>query len=55
MTLVVLYNLNLPPDERYKVKNILMSFILPGPNTAKDLNSFLRPLVNELLELEKGV
>jgi len=55
VTPVVLCNLNLPPDERYKVKNILTSFILPGPNAAKDLDSFLRPLVDELLELENGV
>jgi hypothetical protein len=53
--LVVLYNLNFPPDECYKVKNILTSFILPSPNAAKDFNSFLRPLVDELLELENGV
>ena len=32
-----------------------MSFILPSPNTAKDLNSFLQPLINKLLELENGV
>ena len=55
MTLVILYNLNLPPDKRYKTKNILMSFILPGPNTAKDLNSFLQPLVNKFLELEYDI
>jgi hypothetical protein len=41
MILVILYNLNLPPDERYKIKNILTSFILPGPNAAKDLDFFL--------------
>ena len=55
MTPVVLYNFNFPPDERYKVKNILISFILPGPNAAKDFDSFLRLLVDELLELENGV
>ena len=55
MTLVVFYNLNLLPDKRYKVKNILTSFILPGPNAAKDLDSFLRPLVNKFLELENSI
>ena len=55
MTLVILYNLNLPLNERYKTKNILISFILPGPNMAKDFNSFLRPLVDKLLELERSI
>ncbi len=32
-----------------------MSFILLSPNTAKDLNSFLQPLVNKLLELENSI
>ena len=53
--MVVFCNLNLLPDECYKVKNIFMSFILLGPNVAKDLDSFLRPLVDEFLELENGV
>ena len=55
MTPVVLYNLNLPPNKHYKVKNIFTSFILPSPNTAKDLNSFLQPLVDKFLKLENGV
>ena len=55
VTLVILYNLNLPPDERYKTKNILTNFILPGSNTAKDLNSFLQPLIDELLKLEYSI
>ena len=55
MTPVVLYNLNLPPDKRYKVKNIFISFILLSPNAAKDLNSFLQLLVNKLLELKNSI
>ena len=53
--MVVFYNLNLLPNECYKVKNILISFILFGPNAVKDLDSFLQLLVDKFLELENGV
>jgi hypothetical protein len=29
--------------------------VIPGPKKPKDLDSFLRPLVDELLELGRGV
>ena len=32
VTPILLYNLNLPPDLRYKTKNILIFAILPGPS-----------------------
>ena len=49
--------LNLPCRERYKIKNVFLVGILPGPNKPKhDINDFLRPLVDDLLLLwEKGV
>ena len=55
VTPVILINLNLPPEERYQIKNILASMILPGPKKPKNLDSFLRPLVDELKQLDKGV
>lgn len=55
MTPVILINLNLPPDERYRIENILASVLIPGPSEPKDLNSFLRPLVDELHLLDGGV
>ena len=55
MTLVIFYNFNLPLDKCYKTKNIFISFILPSPNIAKDLDSFLQPLVDKLLELECSI
>jgi Transposase family tnp2/Domain of unknown function (DUF4218) len=55
VTPVIFMNLNLPPEERYKVKNILAGLVIPGPKKPEDLDSFLRPLVDELLELDKGV
>lgn len=51
---MILLNLNLPPDQRYKVDNILSSILIPGPKKPKDINSFLRPLVDELIDLENG-
>ena len=49
--------LNLPSTERYKMKNVFLVGILPGPDEPKrDINSFLRPLVDDLLQLwEKGI
>lgn len=34
---------------------MLMVEFTPGPNNPKDLDSFLWPLVEEFMELEKGV
>ena len=49
--------LNLPSPERYKVKNIFLLGVIPGPDEPRhDINSFLRPLVDELLVLvDKGI
>ena len=55
VTPVVFMNLNLPPDQRYEVKNMLTSLLIPGPKRPKAIDTFLRPLVDELLLLEKGV
>ena len=45
---VVLFNLNLPPTERYKMDNILTSMIIPGPSEPHNIDSFLYPLVEEM-------
>jgi hypothetical protein len=55
VTPVIFMNLNLPPEERYQVKNILAGLVIPGPKKAHHLDTFLRPLVDELLALDKGV
>ena len=54
-TPVIILNLNLPPDIRYRQENILTSFIIPGPRKHRDLDSFLLPLVEELEGLDHGV
>lgn len=49
--------LNLPGTERYKMKNVFLVAILPGPDEPKhDMNEFLQPLVEDLLSLwERGI
>ena len=49
--------LNLPVTERYKMMNVFLVAILPGPDEPKhNMNSFLKPLVDDLLTLwEKGI
>jgi len=54
VTPILLYNLNLPPDLWYKTKNVLIFAILPGPSQPRDLNSFCRPLVDELKCLDEN-
>lgn len=44
--------LNLPPDMRFKVENMFLVGIIPGPREASlaEINGFLAPLVNDLLD-----
>jgi len=49
---VLLINNNLPPEVRVKKENLMIAAVIPGPRAPQDLNSFLRPLVDELLILE---
>ena len=47
--------INLPRNIRYKDENIIIIGIIPGPKEPKKtINSFLGPLVTELLELYSG-
>lgn len=46
---------NLPRNYRYKNENVIVIGIIPGPHEPKiHINSYLGPLVNELLELQSG-
>ncbi|XP_062100084.1 uncharacterized protein LOC133805932 [Humulus lupulus] len=52
MWLVVLENYNLPPWLCMKDNNLMMTILIPGPKSlGKDIDVFLRPLVDELKEL----
>ena len=48
-------NFNLPPSIRSKRRNMLLVGFTPGPNNPKDLDSFLSPLVDEMLQLHRGI
>ena len=50
---LILFNYNLPPEERFHKKNIISLGSIP--KKPLDLDSFLWPLVQELLQLEVGV
>ena len=49
---ILLLNANLPPSKRVKKENLIINMVIPGPKSPKDFNSFLRPLVDELKQLE---
>jgi hypothetical protein len=50
-----LINNNLPIDQRYKKENVLLLGVIPGPNQPKDLDSFLRPMIDEFKVLATGI
>ena len=50
---LILFNYNLPPEERFHKKNIISLGSIP--KKPLDLDSFLWPVVQELLQLEIGV
>jgi len=48
--------MNLPRHMRNKQENILLVGLIPGPHEpAHDLNSFLEPLVEDLLHFWDGI
>jgi hypothetical protein len=51
---LMLLCLNLPPEVRFKRRNVLFVGFIPGPANPKDMYSFLFPLLQELRQLEKG-
>lgn len=47
---------NLPSEERFKPENVMIVGVIPGPSEPKgNMNTFLKPIVNELLDLWNGV
>jgi len=53
--IILLINANLPPTTRVQRENLLISMLIPGPKAPKNFNSFLRPLVDELKQLQGNV
>ena len=52
---ILIYNYNLPPEIRFWIRHILCVGVVPGPYKPKDFDSFLWPLVMELLKLAAGI
>jgi hypothetical protein len=52
---IMFINANLPPSERVKKENLLISTIIPGPKQPKNFNSFLQPVFDELKLLEGSI
>jgi hypothetical protein len=52
---IILINNNLSPKIRTRLENVICVGVIPGPRQCKDINSFLIPLLDELLDLERGV
>ncbi|OBZ65551.1 hypothetical protein A0H81_14386 [Grifola frondosa] len=52
---IILYNYNLPPEIHFHKENIIPLGEVPGPKKPIDFDSFLWPIVEELLHLEVGV
>ena len=52
---VILFNFNLPPEIRTHLEHILCFGVIPGPKSVKDVDSFLWPLYDKLVDLAKGV
>jgi hypothetical protein len=53
--LLILIILNLPPEIRYRARNVIINFATPGPNSPGDIESFIRPLFEELAQGSEGI
>lgn len=55
--LIVLVNYNLPPWLRMKPENLILSTLISGPESPKNIiDVFMQPLIAELKELwDKGI
>ena len=52
---LLLFNYNLPPEIHFHQEHIIPLGVIPGPRAVRDINSFLQPLVDELVEFAAGV
>lgn len=53
--ILILTILNLPPEIRYKSENVIINFATPGPNSPRDIESFIRPLFEEMAQGSEGI
>lgn len=52
---LIAFNYNLPPEIRIHLLSIICLGIIPGPKQPKNIDSFLIPLIDELIKLMRGV
>ena len=52
---LIIFNYNVPPKERFWKEHIISLGTIPGPKKPSNMDSFLWPLVQGLLQLEIGV
>jgi hypothetical protein len=52
---LIIYNYNLPPEERFHDDNIIVLGVIPGPKKPHDFDSFAWPMMEELLALAVGI
>ena len=52
---LLIINYNIPLDKCFHQNNILPVSVIPGPKKPKDVDSFLYPLIEELLVHSQGV
>ena len=52
---LILFNYNLSPDKQFHKRNTISLGNIPGPKKPCNMDSFLWPLVQELLQLEIGI
>lgn len=52
---IVMFNYNLPPDDRFHDDEVIAMGDIPGPKKPWDIDSFLYPLIQELIQLMIGV
>jgi hypothetical protein len=53
--IAVLIILNLPAEIRYKTNNVIVPFIVPGPQSPGDLESFMYPLFEDMAKASEGI
>jgi hypothetical protein len=53
--LLIVVLLNLPPEMRYRAKNIIIPLAIPGPSSPGNIESFIYPLFQELAIASVGI
>lgn len=53
--LLILIVLNLPPEIRYKSNNVIYPLAIPGPNPPGNIESYLRPLFEDMAVASEGI